>query len=93
MALDVVGRDGGSLDSSFQRLNDAMALASKRSAQRRSSTPFTANVVSDCNRSPFDWTRNRGLIFNDYFIESCMGPPCNIRQLDGYPLKWRTETH
>ena len=74
MALDVVGRDGGSLDSSFQRLNDAMALASKRSAQRRSSTPFTANVVSDCNRSPFDWTRNRGLIFSDYFIESCMGP-------------------
>jgi len=25
------------------------------------------------------------LIFSDYFIESCMGPPCNIRQLDGYP--------
>jgi len=72
MALDVVGRDGGSLDSSFQRLNDAMALASKRSAQRRSSTPFTANVVSDCNRSPFDWTRNRGLIFNDQSIFEAM---------------------
>jgi hypothetical protein len=76
--LDIVGRDGSSLDSSFQWLDDAMALASKRNAQGRSSTPFATNDVSGCNRSPSDWTRNRGLIFSDYFIESCMGPPSDL---------------
>jgi hypothetical protein len=68
--LDIVGRDGSSLDSSFQWLDDAMALASKRNAQGRSSTPFATNDDSGCSRSPSDWTRTSELIL--YLILSIL---------------------
>lgn len=73
MALDLMGCDGCSLDSGFQWLNDAMALASKGNAQRGSSTSSTANNVSGSNHSSSDWSRNRGLIFT--IVDPCESKP------------------